>query len=230
MQNLREAITAALAKSWDNGRAGQLNPVDFWKDISKARLAIAQHMSKLEKSSRFEDNGYPLWHEVNVQAGPRANPAQAVSIPEALYRASDEQLHHEYNRRGLKPRPWDKVHTISNPTGPDAFRKLWELSNGDVRNLVGQKFVVEVKTDKPSVPVVPSSPGPQRIAIEKLTTDELLKELTKRLQNVFKVPEHVQCRCTVVPLIDFGLFKEYGKPAKKRKPKKRKAIKARKRK
>jgi hypothetical protein len=149
LQNLREAMMEALKSAYDHGARGTSNLQD-WDPLSKARLAIAQHISGLENKSE------------------RANDAQAVSIPEALYRASDEQIYHEYNRRGLKPRPWDRGFKIhSNPTHQDHFRSLWEASRGDLNNLIGQKFTVQVEE--------PSAPPVKVVGVEGLSTDALPK-------------------------------------------------------
>lgn len=79
MQNLRTAITDTLDKAHTGERY-------TWDRISEARLFLAKYMSKLEQKTD----------------------TQTVHYLEALRLARDEQIHHEYNRRGLKPRPWDK--------------------------------------------------------------------------------------------------------------------------
>lgn len=90
LQNLREASTEefgkvlkSLARNPDGSYAPmlQLN----WEPISKARLAIAQHMSKLESKGGFDD---------------RTGYAQRPHYLEALALARDDQLRTTLENRG----------------------------------------------------------------------------------------------------------------------------------
>lgn len=103
------------------------------------------------------------------------------------------------------------VYFHSNPKGPDHW--------------LAQKF--REYYDKPSAPVVPSFPGPQRIALEKVTTDELITELKKRFQGLpvrWVPPLDTRTRC-ILPEIKIDPFVEYGKKPVKRKKKKLKTKK-----
>lgn len=143
LQSLREAIQDALVKRYNEGLAdGRHHAREFtapgraWEPISKARLAIAQHMSKLE--GRTEE-----------------------------LKLSRNQM---YGR---------SLSLDSNPLGQDKWMHALEREVDD--------FVRGIRSEQLKNELVRRGEYPSS-GVEKLTTDELLKELQKRLTKVFELP------------------------------------------
>lgn len=228
MQNLREAITNAQSKFMQelarDVNGNHVLPRFEWQRISEARLAIVEHMSKLEKNTGFSDeHGYGYSSRGYGQSLPTV---ESKHWSEALRLARDPEFIAEARRRGF----YMSDRRLLRYESPLSFIKSSDLTaEVDRRGLMKVAPTVQVHGD-----------------ITKVSTDDLLKEIKRRTQlppgehtvNITVAEPAVSERVRfVAKTIDKFLklnpnvvrFEELGRKAKKA-PKRRKKLSARRKK